>query len=65
MARRGELAELTDRELEMLELLARGLSNAEMASAAVVSEKTVKTHLSSVFGKLGLTEPHPGGRPRL
>ena len=54
LARRGELVDLTDRELEMLELLARGLSNAELAEAISLSEATVKTHLSSMFGKLGL-----------
>ncbi len=54
MARRGELAALTERELEMLELLARGLSNAQMAERINLSEATVKTHLSSMFGKLGL-----------
>ena len=54
LARRGELVELTDRELEMLELLARGLSNAELAAAIHLSEATVKTHLSSMFAKLGI-----------
>ena len=54
LARRGELVDLTDRELEMLELLARGLSNAELADAINLSEATVKTHLSSMFSKLGL-----------
>ena len=44
---------LTPRELEMLELVAGGLSNREIAERAFVSENTVKTHLSRVFGKLG------------
>jgi DNA-binding CsgD family transcriptional regulator len=44
---------LTPRELEMLELVAGGLSNREIAQRAFVSENTVKTHLSRVFGKLG------------
>lgn len=45
-------AELTPRELEVLESLARGLSNDEIAQELVISEKTVKTHLGNIFGKL-------------
>ncbi len=45
-------SELTPRELEVLESLARGLSNDEIAQELVISEKTVKTHLGSIFGKL-------------
>ncbi|EAX48926.1 two component transcriptional regulator, LuxR family [Thermosinus carboxydivorans Nor1] len=54
-ARRGE-ERLTYRELEVLQLVAQGLSNSEIAQKLYLSEKTVKNHLTNIFRKINVTD---------
>lgn len=48
--------ELSERELEVLRLIADGLSNSDIAAALIISEKTVKSHVSNILGKLHLAD---------
>ena len=55
-ARRRKRDLLTPRELDVLRALAHGLTNREIAERLVISETTVKTHISSILSKLQLTD---------
>jgi len=50
------LDELTEREREVLKLIASGLNNKEIGERMIISEKTVKTHVSNILGKLGVED---------
>jgi DNA-binding NarL/FixJ family response regulator len=47
---------LSDRELEVLNLVGHGLSNAEIAKRLIISEATAKTHVSNIFHKVGVRD---------
>ena len=59
---RGPLAELTDREREVLELIAEGLSNQAIGERLFLSPKTIETHIRQIFAKLGLGEAPDSNR---
>jgi DNA-binding NarL/FixJ family response regulator len=63
-ARRSPVLALSDRERDVLALMAEGLSNGAIADRLVVSIKTVESHIANIFSKLGLHD-EPGGHRRV
>ena len=61
LAERMGTEELTPREYDVLEQIVHGKSNKEIATELDISEATVKTHINSLLGKLGVTDRHAGG----
>ena len=60
----SKLSTLTEREIEILALMARGLSNAELADELVVSAATVSKHVANIFLKLGMEPGEENRRVR-
>lgn len=60
--RTSPLDKLTDREREVLALIAEGLNNAGIAERLVIAEKSVQKHINAIFAKLHLTEEHDSHR---
>ena len=54
----SETLDLTEREQEVLRLVAQGLTDAQVADALVISPRTVNAHLRSIYSKLGITSRH-------
>lgn len=61
----ADLTALPPRELEVLTLLGRGLSNTDLAAELTLGEATVKSHVARIFAKLGAPGPRPGRGGRL
>ena len=62
LASPSETLDLTEREMEVLRLVAQGLTDAQVADALVISPRTVNAHLRSIYSKLGITSRHAATR---